>query len=123
MNSSALINVIMDATSVRVTRVGEFDPRHRSRAKPLFVTRDPAPLARLRHYLEIDDDSFARRLFLMTPGVLDMNFLAGHELRATVSYIHSGLIRWRGWPSDALLVHPAELIAWLAEHGWQAPSL
>ncbi|APR82254.1 Hypothetical protein A7982_07603 [Minicystis rosea] len=58
----------------------------------------------------------------MTPGVLALYFTDGHELLADVSYLYPNFIRWRGWSSDARLVDPAALIAWLVEHGWQAPS-
>src|SRR4051812_31660295 len=118
----SLATAITTATSVRVTRVGELDPRHRGRTRPLVVTSDVAALDRLRRCLVVDEGSFAEELALMTPGVLDLNFLAGHALLATVSYIHPGIVRWRGWSSDARLVDSAELIAWLVEHGWRAPS-
>ncbi len=121
MNSAALTTAITNATSVRVTHVGELDPRHRGRTKPLFVATDSAALEHLRRCIEVDDRSFAEGSVLMTPGVLDLNFVVGRELLATVSYIHPDFIRWRGWSSDARLVHPGELIAWLVSHGWKAP--
>ncbi len=104
---------------MRVTRVGEFDPRRRT--KPLFVVSDSAALEHLRRYLAVDDQSFSEEVALMTPGVLDLNFVIGHELLATVSYLYPDFIRWRGWTSDVRLVNPAELLAWLASHGWRAP--
>lgn len=121
MSSNALISTIAAATSVRMTRVGEFDPRHRSRTKLLVFTSDLAAMSRLERCLEVDDEFFTAKVALMTPGILDMNFMSGHELLATVRYIYPNLIRWRGWPSDARLVNSADLIAWLVDHGWEPP--
>ncbi|MDI1484518.1 hypothetical protein [Polyangium sp. y55x31] len=88
----------------------------------MIVTSDLAALDRVRGCLEVDEGAFAEDLALMTPGVLDLTFSAGHELLATISYIYPSFIRWRGWSSDARLVNPADLIAWLVDHGWRAPS-
>jgi hypothetical protein len=54
----------------------------------------------------------------MTPGVLDLHFFHGHDLRATVSYIPHDLIRWSGWRFDARLLDPARLVKWLTDRGW-----
>ena len=88
----------------------------------MSVTSDLAALDRVRGCLEVDEGSFVENLALMTPGVLDLTFSVGHELLATISYIYPSFIRWRGWSSDARLVNPADLIAWLVDHGWRAPS-
>jgi len=119
MSSAVFTTAITGATSVRVTRAGKFDPRRRT--TPLLVASDSAALEHLRRCLAVDDQSFAEELALMTPGVLDFNFLVGHELLATASYLYPGFIRWRGWTSDARLVSPAELVAWLVDRGWRAP--
>ena len=44
------------------------------------------------------------------------------ELLASVSYIYPQLLRWAGWPGDARLLHPADLLEWLTVRGWQVPS-
>lgn len=121
MISSALTSAIAGATSVRVTPVGGFDPRHRGRTKALIVTSDIDALQHLRHCLEVDEGSFAENFALMAPGDLDLNFTIGHRLLATVTYIYPSFVRWRGWSSDARLVNAADLIAWLLDHGWRAP--
>jgi len=58
----------------------------------------------------------------MTPGDLDLSFLDGHDLLATVTYIYPTIIRWRGWGADARLAEAAELAAWLVERGWRPPE-
>ena len=47
MKDVTLLETIADATSVRVTQVGAFNPRRRSGTKPMFATSDLAALARL----------------------------------------------------------------------------
>lgn len=54
----------------------------------------------------------------MTPGVLDLNFTAGHELLATVSFLYPDALRWSG---DGRLIEPGGLVEWLVEHGWVKP--
>lgn len=122
VSSNALTSIITDATTVRVTPVGGFDPRHRGRTTLLIVTADASALRHLRHCLEVDEGSLAEDLALMTPGSIDLNFTVGHRLLATVTYIEPCFVRWCGWNSDARLVDAAQLVAWLADHGWRTPS-
>jgi len=119
MNVTDLPTFIADATSLRVTRVGELDLRHRDRAKPLLVTSEVAALTRLRAALAIDPESLSQQIALMTPGVLDLHFFAGHEMLATVTFVPPDSVRCQAvWGCDARLREPARLASWLTEHGW-----
>lgn len=81
-----------------MTRVGEFDPRHRRREKPIIIESDAGALEELRHCLAIDERSLEEQAAFMTPGLVDLNFLAGRQLLATVV-----------------------LLYWLVERGWDEP--
>lgn len=71
--------VLREATSVRVSRVGEFDPRNRKKSKPLFIESDPQALMRLRSCFAIHEESLLEQHALMCSGNLDLNFLSGHS--------------------------------------------
>lgn len=64
----------------------------------------------------------ADQMALMTPGNVDLNFMAGHKCLATVSYIFPCFVRWRGWCADARLIEPAAMAGWLRGHGFQLPE-
>ena len=113
--------MLREATSVRVTRVGQFDPKHRKKSKPLFIESDPEALESLRGCFAIFEESLLRQAALMTPGDLDLNFLAGHDLITKVTYIFPDFLRWRPWGFDAKLVDGTKLTAWLVERGWKEP--
>jgi hypothetical protein len=120
--SSNLALAIAGATAVRVTRVADFDPRERASHRPIVVVSDLPSLERLRGCLAIDRASLEEKHSWMTPGDVDLNFLAGHELLATVTYLSPTYVRWRRWGSDARLEDPRELAAWLVEQGWRSPE-
>jgi hypothetical protein len=112
-----VLAVAREATSVRATRPGSFNPLRRSDSRPLFVVTDLESLHRLIECLSIDHDSFAEMFALMTPGDLEFHFMRGHELLASITYIHPGLVRWSGWPYDALLQSSTGIVEWLTAHG------
>src|SRR5262245_46296734 len=95
--SPDLASVIVQASSVRPTRVGELDPRHRG-LTTLLIESEPVALMRLVEALAIDPESMVHQIALMIPGVLDLHFFRGHELIATVTYLAPAIIRWAGWP-------------------------
>ena len=89
----------------------------------MFIVSDAASLDGLRGRLAVDESTFALQMALMTPGDLDLNFLSGHKLLATVTYIYPNIVRWRGWPFDVRLVEGALLTRWLTERGWSRGRL
>jgi hypothetical protein len=121
MVAKMLAKVLADATSVRVSRVGAFDPRRRSRSETLFAVREATSLDRLRRSLEINEASLAEGWLMTTPGDLDFNFLKDHDLIARVTFIYPDYVRWLGWDADAKLRDPDGVVSWLEHHGWHAP--
>jgi hypothetical protein len=113
-----LAELIADVDCVRVTEVGRLDPRRRHGTKYLLVISDAAEIASLRDALVIDPRSLEEELALMTPGAFDLNFMRGHDLRATVTYLGAPYVRWRGWRWDAQLRDPQQLVDWLQARGW-----
>jgi hypothetical protein len=71
----------------------------------------------LREALAIDEASLNDRIALMTPGELDLCFFRGPDLRAKVTTLSSGFVRWDGWPFDARLREPQRLADWLSDRG------
>lgn len=118
MSETDVAAVIVDATTLRVTRAGELDSRHRGATKPLLLVSDSAALSQLRDALAIDHELLTRQTVLMTPGVLDLHFFRGHDLRATVAYMPPEIVRWTGWRFDARLREPEQLMKWLTDRGW-----
>ena len=117
-----LSSSIANATSVRITQVGAFNPRHRRSSEPIAVVSDIPSLDRLHSCLGVDVESLNQQWQLMTPGDVDLNVLVGHELVATVTFIYPDFLRWRGWGADARLCNGAELAAWLVERGCPLPQ-
>src|SRR5262249_10354164 len=116
-----LRTVTAGTTRVRVTRVGDFDPRHRHRGRPLFDVYDPEALEALYRALEIRVSSLANQYALTRSGHLSLHFLRGHALLATVTYGHAGWVRWDRWRWWAYLRDRVALPAWLTRRGWTPP--
>lgn len=109
------------ASSVRITRIGGFDPRNRGRGETLAMETDPDAMQLLRNALAIDESSLAQEMRWMTPGNVEIHFLDGHMCLASVTYLAPSCVRW---PSsfDARLRAPELLSEWLAARGVVLPS-
>ena len=114
-----LLDVVATARSVRICRVGSFDPRHRSLNESIGVVADEASLDRLRESLAIDEHSLTEQICLMTPGSLDLIFTNGHDVVASVTFIWPNFLRWSSWGSDARLNRGELLVDWLTAVGWK----
>jgi hypothetical protein len=112
-----LSGVIQRATSVRIAEVVVPDPGDGARRRTHAVVSDPIALHGLLQCLAIDARSFDEQISLMTPGDLNLHFMDGHDLVATVTLILPSFIRWARWPSDARLANADGLTVWLRERG------
>lgn len=114
--------IVRRANSVRVTRVAQFDPRHRNSTPPIAVVSDESGLESLRSSLAVDAESLSRQTALMTPGDVDLNFMRDRDLVVTVTFIYPNLIRCPcQWEFDVQLRSGPQLVDWLSDHGWRAP--
>lgn len=116
-----LAKQLLRATSVRATEVGAFNPRHRDGTRELLRVSEADDLKALVATLAIDDSSLDEQIALMTPGEIQLNFLDGHSLVASIALILPGYLRWDGLPYDARLLDKHAVGAWLAARGWQPP--
>lgn len=96
--SRTLADRLSRATSVRGTEVGAFDPRRRSDTRDLLRATATDELKTLIQALAIDEDSLLEGISLMTPGDVQLNFLAGHALVASIVLIGPEFLRWAGLP-------------------------
>ena len=61
--------VLEKASSVRVTKVGAFNPRSRGRVAPIIVVRDAPSIEALRRSLVVDEKSLTEQYAWMTPSI------------------------------------------------------
>ena len=106
---------------MRATLVGDFDPARRSESKTLFIIHDRVKLAELGTHLRVDEGMLEQQISLMTQGDLQLNFLSGHALLTSVSYIFADFLRWKQGGPDARLVNPLALVRSLVDAGWESP--
>jgi hypothetical protein len=123
MGSADWAELLASARSVRVVAGPTFDEQHRSHQHTLLVESAADAIRDLRVALQIEPDSLAEQLALMTPGDVTVALFAdGHSLVTTVTYIHPGYLRWRPWGADARLADPSALPGWLSARGWEPPA-
>jgi len=121
-HNERLVELLSPATSLRGTAVGGFEPRHRGQTRDLLQVSRHDELKHLIELLSFDEDSLGEHVSLMTPGDIQLNFLAGHKPLASIVLILPQFLRWDALPHDARLLDPPALEAWLAAHGWQSPG-
>jgi len=124
VSQADLDQIFASVTSARVVAGAAFDERHRSHQTTLAIESSSEALASLRSALHIDAHSLLEAHAFMTPGEPTLAlFGQGHDLLATVTYLHPGFLRWRPWGADARLADPEALPRWLASRGWTPEAL
>ncbi len=112
---------LASSTRVRV-RSGGTCHRSEKEERTLFEIRDGAEVAALRESIEVDEDRSG--VECMCCGEPTFEFFHGDEMIATIGFHHGQLLRWDGWPGDAVLT-PASaraLAATLKAHGVSGPA-
>jgi hypothetical protein len=121
--NASLAGIIAQATSMRASEVGEFNPRLRGHSPALFVVTERAALLQIGACLTVDEASLAQRHAWMTPGIVQLNFLKGHSLLTSVVFIYSDFLRWPEGGPDARLANSKGLMQSLVACGWRTPYM
>ena len=112
--NQALADTLACADRIRV-RTGGLCHRRREDERILFEVTDAAAVERAWPLLRVAEDEPVGTC--MCCGEPTIELYRGERLVAEVGFHHGKSLRWRGWPSDGMLVDADALCTWMEAHG------